>query len=271
MSSHRPVGLIASGRMIESPLGRLPSLAREIGPIVSSSLRLASRYANALRAGKAAALEDLAGCRLVVVQAPAPAAAEWAFLLIRQKLVSRACPCAFLGADPGPAALEALHDHRAPVAVAMFAPSQAGPALVAEGDPAALTALRSWTRRAQLPLVALRRGYWPAFDAAMQLAGFALPAVLDAATASLRAAGLSQIAARRMLDSLASAMLAGHRPPGPGTKARASSRARQLNLEQQLRTLFSIDPALSAFHRQVMEAAVHLAQPRPAQFRRGAG
>ena len=49
---------------------RYPELARSLGPVVAESKRVASRYANALRAGQAAEREELAQCKLVLIQAP---------------------------------------------------------------------------------------------------------------------------------------------------------------------------------------------------------
>ena len=77
MKKSKRVGLLAAGRMTESPLSRFPLLVRAIGPIVAGNRRLASRYANVLRSGWAAEPEELSDCRMVVVQAKP---AEWAAL-----------------------------------------------------------------------------------------------------------------------------------------------------------------------------------------------
>jgi hypothetical protein len=255
MSSHRPVGLIASGRMIESPLGRLPSLAREIGPVVASSLRLASRYANALRAGKPAALEDLSGCGLLVVQAPTDSASEWARLLLRRRLISRLRPCVFLGSDPGPAVLAELQQHHVPVAVALPAATHAGPALVAEGDPAALALMRGWARRAHVSLVALRRGHRPAFDAAVRLLGIVLPAVLNGAARGMRTAGLGPVEARRLLGRMAGDALRAQGLQGPGSRSRAAASQNPAGVDHEVGNLNAIDYPLASFYRHAMEAS----------------
>jgi hypothetical protein len=273
MSSYRPVGLIASGRMIESPLGRLPSLAREIGPVVASSLRLASRYSNVLRAGKPAKLDELAPCRFLVVQAPAQLAADWARLLLRRRLVGRTRPCVFLGGDPGIATLAMLRQQSVPVAVALPAPTHAGPALVAEGDPAALASLRSWARHAHISLITLRHGHRPAFDAALRLLGVALPAVLNAAARGLRTAGLGPVESRRLLTHLTGGALRAQGLQGPHAKTRIKAGTALQGMDQEIGGLSLIDHSLASFYRHAMEAALHFARSAPTgpEWAAGAG
>ncbi|HEU0121046.1 MAG TPA: ATP-binding protein [Bryobacteraceae bacterium] len=63
------LGLIAAGPLSPS-LFRIASLSLYLGPVVSSSLRVASRLANRLKAGDGAALDQLAQAELIFITGP---------------------------------------------------------------------------------------------------------------------------------------------------------------------------------------------------------
>ncbi len=60
--------LICAGNLGDSPISRFRGLSERLGPVKSSSPRLASRYVNSLRAGVAVADYDaMRDCRLVLI------------------------------------------------------------------------------------------------------------------------------------------------------------------------------------------------------------
>src|SRR5581483_10308807 len=71
------VALLCAGSLGASPISRLPGLTRHLGPVKSTSLRLASRYVNRLRAGFP--VDDFAAfqqCDAVLIACPDAAAVE---------------------------------------------------------------------------------------------------------------------------------------------------------------------------------------------------
>lgn len=202
MSKQKLVGLIASGRMVESPLMRYPELARSLGPVVAESKRVASRYANAMRAGHAAEREELAQCKLVLIQAPR-AAVPWA---VEELLAGggnwRARAVVWLHQRLGVRALAALRERRAMVAAAGFAPTRAKAMLVVEGDRGAVRAVREWARPVRLRCVELPPGGAAMYQAGLILAGSMVSPVVDAALRSFRAAGFGMPESKRMLEEV---------------------------------------------------------------------
>jgi len=64
-------GLIGTGNLTDSPLTRFWSLPERLGPVKSSSYRLASRIANMLRAGHPVKdYADFESCILILVCVP---------------------------------------------------------------------------------------------------------------------------------------------------------------------------------------------------------
>src|SRR5260370_33960967 len=71
MKKATPVALIGAGKLAGSPVARFQWLSKQLGPVKSSSFRLASRIANSLRAGHP--VRDYAefdACRLILVSVP---------------------------------------------------------------------------------------------------------------------------------------------------------------------------------------------------------
>ena len=58
MKKPPPVALICAGKLTDGPLMRFRGLPEQLGPVMSTSLRLASRVVNTLRAGNPASGYD---------------------------------------------------------------------------------------------------------------------------------------------------------------------------------------------------------------------
>lgn len=256
MSKLKPVGLIASGRMIESPLTRFPSLARDLGPVVASSRRLASRYAGALRAGQAADVPDLAHCSLVLIQAPAPHLPAALSLLLKSPVSWKSKVLVLLDEDMDTTALQPLRDRRAAVGSMTPAPSPDNRAMVVEGDPAAVSALRAWAARAQLRCVELTPQCKALYAAGLMVAGSLLSPVLDGSLRCLRASGLSQPEARRILEHVVELAIRDQRAHGRKAWASPASPARRPVILAQLSALAEVDPVLALFYQRSLIAAL---------------
>src|SRR6266567_3407147 len=78
MKKPPPVALICAGKLTDTPLTRLRALVERLGPVSSSSLRVASRVVNTLRAGYPVSdYEAFQDCSVVVLSVPDGAAVDF--------------------------------------------------------------------------------------------------------------------------------------------------------------------------------------------------
>ncbi|WP_321477040.1 DUF2520 domain-containing protein [uncultured Paludibaculum sp.] len=256
MNKLLPVGLIASGRMTESLLIRYPLLTRDFGPVVASSRRLASRYANALKAGHAAEVKELGQCRLVLIQAPALELSGIVSTLTSSPISWKSKVVALLDDDLDATELQPLHERRAAVGSVALAPMRDRGRLVVEGDTAAVRLLHQWAAPARLECIELKARSKALYGAGLMAASSLFAPVLDCASRSLRAAGLTQVEARQMLTLLVELALRGQRVrsrkawPGPASMWRRPSVLRHI------RALAEVDRGLAAFYQRSLSAAL---------------
>jgi predicted short-subunit dehydrogenase-like oxidoreductase (DUF2520 family) len=200
------VGLIAAGP-ISPALGRLPDLHTQLGPVAAASLRVASRIANQLKAGRAAKVEEMGAAPLLLVSGPDAAlpslldlarnaALDWdnrAIVLVDTRLDSmdlaefaaRGAEVATL--DP----VEGFGDVR----------------FCAEGDPAALRKLKKFLAAVRTPYFTVEQGKKQVFAAGLAFTGTLATPLLAAAVDCFRKAGLDPkeaavIAERTLLHTL---------------------------------------------------------------------
>ncbi len=256
MSKLLPVGLIASGRMIESPLTRYPSLARELGPVVASSRRLASRYANALRAGQPADAKDLNQCRLVLIQASALELPGILELLRDEPIAWKSKVLALINDDLDASALQPMRELRAAVGSIVLAPSREKGVLVIEGDPMAVRMLSRWAAQAEMSCIELKPQSKALYGAGLMAANSLLSPVLDGAMRSLRASGLNQLEARRILDLVVEMAIRSQRAHGRKGWLSPGSMARRPAVLGQLAALGEVDPVLAAFFQRSLIAVL---------------
>lgn len=261
MSRWRPLGLIASGKLIDSPLARHPALCRDLGPVVAETRRLASRYANSLRAGYAAGVAQLRSCALVVVQSEAGDAPR----LVQELAGSRdwrGRHFVLLSEDLDARALGALKAQGAWVCSAALAPARARDLLVVEGDAAAVRLTRAWCHEARLKSVELAPGTKPLYSLALLAATALVTPVMDGAMRGVRGAGLDLNEARRLVSYLVETSVRSYRAHGRKSWSSPALPARREAIRNQLGAARAIDPSLAEFLRKILEAALaHYGQP----------
>gem|GEM_PF-3558798 len=252
------MGLIASGRMTDTALARHAGLARGIGVVAAASLKLASRYANVLKAGRPCPVAGLAKCELVVIQASAPDLPAVLDLLLESGMAWRGRAVALLNEDLDPAALQPLHGKRASVCSAALTPGPVKPVMVVEGDRHAVQAVREWASAAQIRCLELRAGTKQMYAAGLTAAATLITPVLEGALRSLRAAGLSMPEARRILAYVVDSSLRAHNAHGRKAWPNPALPARREAVKAQLASLASVDAKLAGFQKRCMEAALQL-------------
>lgn len=257
MNLLKPMGLMASGRMNDSTLLRVPRMGRAFGPIVASSKRLASRYANTLRMGyPAASVEAFADCRLIWIQAPAAELAGLQFSLLRSPVDLAGKTFILLDADLDCSALSPLAAAGAAVASLTHVPLLREEILLAEGDAGALRALRPVWRSSGTRAIELKAGQKQVYTAGLMAAEALTAATAGSALACLRLAGLDQATAKRLTGTLVE--IAVREQLAHGRKSwisPAGETRRELTL-RQLDALQRSDPALARFLRHALTAVL---------------
>jgi hypothetical protein len=251
MRKPRLAALLASGNAAASPLLRVLAAAQAIGPVASTSFRVASRIANTMRAGRAVpSVDAFEPCHLVLISAPAAELDAAVAQLATAPFEWKHRTVILIGDDCAP--LAPLQELGAVTGVIAAMPGFEQTLFVLEGQRAALRELRRLLGRT-VQLVLIPPGARARFDAAISLAGHALFPTLVAADAAFASSGLS----RRLADSVLEKTV--QRALRAWFKARRKGwstldgpdRARA---ELQIAALERVDPGTAAYLRSLVEA-----------------
>ena len=257
MNSLKPMGLLASGRMNESTLLRVPQIGPAFGPIAASSKRLASRYANTLRMGwPADSLDAFAGCRLVWIQAPAAELAEWQLALLRSGVDWRGKTVVLLDRDLDSSALAPLAAQGACAASLTHAPLLREEILLGEGDQGALQSLRPLWKASRARVIELKPGQKPVLTAGIAAAEVLIAPVVDLALTCIRMAGVNQAAAKRLAGALVETAVREQFTHGRKSWTSPAAGTRREITMRQLAALRGADPAAAMCFQGVLAAAL---------------
>jgi predicted short-subunit dehydrogenase-like oxidoreductase (DUF2520 family) len=251
MKKSKPVGLMAAGRMTESALARLPLLVRTIGPIVAVNRRLASRYVNVLRAGWPGEPADLSDCRLIILQAKP---AEWGGLL--RRLPRGGCPVALLDDDFGAAMLAPLRAAGRAACSVAISPVAAQPLMLVDGDAGALRAVRGWASVGGVRCVEMKSRGKALYGAGMMTVSALVTPLVDAATRSLRQAGLSQVDAKQIVAQMLEGALRSYKAHGRKGWPNPSVAGRRAVVAAQCEALAGGDAGVGRLYGSVLAACL---------------
>jgi hypothetical protein len=257
MRRTRPVALLAAGSVTGSLLLRNPSVAAVIGPVKSTSLRVASRLVNALRAGHAVdTFEEFEDCRLILAVAPAQHLESLLGNLCAASGLRLATKCLVTaGLRPaGEATRTAIRSARV-----REVPGFDGRWFVADGNREAAVELRRVLGRSTRFTI-LPHGAEKAWDAAHTLMHRGFLATMSAADDCLRAAKLPQADADALIDRalarMGRAWTRGKRKGWPGAVP-------EIELDCETNALHAVEPALSRWYRAaVTESELYMEEPR---------
>jgi hypothetical protein len=194
-------GVVGAGALSKSLIGQLPRKARQIGPVVGVSYRVASRMANALRAGRPAREpEELNAVPVVLFHAPEAQVRLIAELLEQAKIEWKDKALIFCDCEAPGAVVELFRARGASTAVARQF-GIAGTIMVEGNNPALGRALRL-AEQLKLRAVEITPGTSDLFAATLTLSTAALTPLLNRAADLLRAMGLRDKAAVSMATAL---------------------------------------------------------------------
>ncbi|MGA8030405.1 MAG: hypothetical protein WB992_24955 [Bryobacteraceae bacterium] len=218
MKKQLQLGLVVEGNSTGSAMLRMPSLARELGPIKSGALRAAHRLSNFLRAGYPIGnYKELSSARLILLRVPDSAAPRIIGELCASDLVFRDVSFVLCESWLTLDVLEPLKMRGASVATLVRVSSARRDLFALEGQPAAVRRIHRFIESNDAQAVEIRPGAKQLLFAAELLATVLPVPLLVAAKQALRAAGISGSRLHTVLNEMAGGMLSGFLKGGQRT------------------------------------------------------
>jgi predicted short-subunit dehydrogenase-like oxidoreductase (DUF2520 family) len=257
-----PVGLIGAGGVTRSFLSRMPVLLRRIGPVKAVSFRVASRIANALRAGKAAqSYHDLAECAQIWIAAP-DAGLDTIFRDLAAALPLKGRIVILCGSTRDSFWPSPVLAGGALVASLNCVEESDEKLFVAEGDPAAMKELRRAIALEKRRLIELRAASKALYLSGTHLASQLLLPWIAASVESLREAGLSRVEATRLAHALGTRALRAYVKAGPKAWSPSQAQRLVLSITRDLDTIRGADPRLAALYADGVDQALRYFDPK---------
>lgn len=202
-----PLGLVLEGSSSRSAMLRLPALARDLGPIKSSALRLARRFSNLMQGGyPVAGYEELQTARLIFIRVPDSSVSHvveelCASDLMLKRLCFVLCET-WLGSD----ALSPLQERGATIASLIHVPATERNIFAVEGQSIACRLTRRLIEHHDGRVFELKMGSKHLLYAAELLSTVLATPLFAGAQQSLRAAGMSGNQLAALLEYVAQKM-----------------------------------------------------------------
>jgi predicted short-subunit dehydrogenase-like oxidoreductase (DUF2520 family) len=208
MNQQLQLGLIIEGNSTHSEILRLPSIVQELGPVKSSSIRVARRHSNQIRAGfPVSEYQELHSANLVLVKASDASVTKIVGELCESDLPLGAVGVVLCETWLDSKALEPLAKRGAFVATLVKLPSLSTPRFVVEGDAKAVRPLRRFLSRNGTRSIELNREHKHLVFASELLAMTVPVSLLSRAKQLLREGGLSGNVLWDILDQMARKMV----------------------------------------------------------------
>lgn len=236
MKKQLPVGLLAEGNSTKSALLRLPRLAEELGPIKSTSLRIARRISHMLRGGYAVNdYEELQAARLILLRIPDDAVTRVVDELCKSELAFKDLSFAlcetWLTAD----LLQPLKLRGASVATVVGMSGINRSWFVVEGETTAVRQVRRFVERNDARAFEIREGCKQLYFAAELLATSLTTPLFVTAQHALREGGICGNHLTAMIEEMAQKnfrdLLKGSRANWGGPLTQCSPEVAQAHLD----------------------------------------
>jgi hypothetical protein len=259
----RGMGLVCAGGANQSFLARFPAFVARLGPIKSTSYRVARQTANSIRAGFAVShYSALMDCPIVWISVPE--------LVLDRTLQEMAVQTplhnrgvVLFGCTRDSSVSDPLLLAGARVASLNPVPDTHESIFVAEGNPDMMRNLRTLLHESKRKLIELKPGTKPLFFAGIHVAAPLLLPWIAAAMESLRASGFTRAEAASVgeflgVDALRKYVRAGAKAWNPKTAA-----SLRHVLDHDLQSIRSLDPKLAELYEQGIRMALdHFLTPQ---------
>ena len=251
-------GLAAAGTVSRTFLSRLPILSRNLGPVVSTSFRVATRISNALRAGTA--IRDFAGLQntreiLICLAGPrAPDLLQPAFLeaIDWKGKVALFCDC-----DATGPLRERLRRNGAYTGSLTTLPQLPG-CMLLEGDREAVRTGRVIAKALKAREFCVPQDRLLLFQAAVTASGSLFLPLIETVVECLRQSGLGEPFVANISEALFHNSLRVYRRSGRKCWGGTWAQTERDSVEAQIQALQSIRPHLGEFFRDSAEHSSQL-------------
>lgn len=245
--------LIAEGSVSQSWISKLPGLRQNLGPVMSVSLRTASRVVNLLRGGIATnACADFRNCELILVAVPDAQLSSWVERILQHIGHCRkvAFVCCTNRLDSG--SLAQLKERGAAVGSLSEMDGYAERRYLFEGDRIALHRLRRLIEpNSAARVVEINLRQRPVYEAGMTFAtGMTFP-MISAAVDSMKAAGLDPKLAENAVETAVLGALRSYLRAGKRGWAGPVARGDRDELKRQYQALFEVDSELAEMYLKI--------------------
>lgn len=236
MKKQAQLGLIVEGKSAGSAVLRLPTVVEELGPVKSSTLRVARRLSNMLHAGYAVAeYEELQAARLVMLRVPDSAVPRIVDELCSSGLDFRGTSFVLCETWLTAETLESLRERGAGIATLVGLATLRPGWFAIEGQISAVRQVRRFLERNNVRGLEIRRGSKPLlFGAEILTTVLPLP-LFAAAQQVLRICGISGNPLSAVLEQMAHKMSdsfsKGSRLPWGGPLNECSSETAKAHLD----------------------------------------
>ncbi len=251
------VGLVAAGNLTDSPLARFRWLSTHLGPVKSSSFRVARRIVNIIEAGHAVRdYTDLDHCRTVLLCVPDEQLPKITGELLSADISWRGKAVVLFSTWLDSSQLDEFSRRGAAIGSVSPIPGFDETRYLVEGDRLAIREATSLVADRDRRAVAIERSLKPFYLAALTCTGNLLFTLLLAASEALHRAGVPALLSGNILDRQLSktfrSFLRGGRNAYPGVR----------ELSPQLHALRSANPALAHYVEQSARLAAQLMEKR---------
>ncbi len=238
MKKRPQVALVCAGNLSGSPILAFPGLPEQLGPVMSSSLRLASRIVHTLRAGSPVNnYEAFAESKLVLIAEPDAGIADTVRALADAGLHWEGKCVVLCSAALESERLGVLAECGAAIASLCNIPDLEVPAILVEGDRTAMAALRPLARQGAPLLMHVPASRKRFYLAAEACAGPLLAAILLRTDEYLQLAGVGAANAAHILRGRTGKTLRAFLKSGRGPQ--------EPELERELAALAALDPDIA--------------------------
>jgi hypothetical protein len=242
-------GLVSAGGVSKSFIAHLPHLLRTVGPVKSTSLRIARRIANSLRAGHPVEdYQSLRQCALIWIALP-----EAALDRVLREISTESSLAGNRIVVCGTARESARLRNCAATLDAI--PGDEG-TLIAEGDSIALRDLRRIAAADRRRLIEIPASAKPSYLAGVRLASDLLLPYFSAAVEMLRGAGFSRAQATRIAEGLGERALRSYAKAGRKAWSSATALDLRASREHDLPSIRDADPIRAALYERGIEQAL---------------
>jgi predicted short-subunit dehydrogenase-like oxidoreductase (DUF2520 family) len=256
-------GLAAAGSVSRSFLPRVPSLARRLGPVGSTSYRLAARIVNGFKAGVAVRdMRALDECSLILLCAPGGSIARVASALSAADLHWQGKT--LLLCDSGDYSCDFPEFRELGAAVGSINPVEGLTGrYVIEGHREALRYAKLLVRELSGKPIEIPSDRMRMFDAARTLAGSLFTPLIETCVECIRQAGITGPAASTIAEALLQRTLRAFMYAGRKSWSGPVARADRAVIDRECRALMEAKPLMGKYFGGASDFALELYQTFP--------